>query len=160
MSSLTPIQEPVTGREDLGDLSQPIQALAQFYRAINAGDLSLMEANWENSDEASMDNPLGGIKRGWPEIRQVYDRIFSGRANVRVEFHDYTLHTTGDVFWAVGRERGSLEMDGRTLELAIRTSRLYRRSAGRWRQVHHHGSIESPGLLDAYQQALSPSSAA
>ncbi len=155
MSGVTPIQEPMTGREDLGDLSQPAQALAQFYRAFNARDLTLVEANWDNSEEASMDNPLGGIKRGWPEIRQVYEKIFGGHATVRVEFHDYTLHVMGDVFWAVGRERGRLEAGGgRTLDLAIRTTRLFRRSGGQWRQVHHHGSIESPSLLAAYQQAV------
>jgi ketosteroid isomerase-like protein len=113
-----------------------------------------MEANWDNSEEASMDNPLGGIKRGWPEIRQVYERIFTGQATVRVEFHDYTLHEAGEVFWVVGRERGRLEQDGRTLDLAIRTSRLFRRSAGGWRQVHHHGSMDDPALLDAYQRAV------
>ena len=32
--SVAPIKEPITGNEDLGDLSQPRQALAQFYRAF------------------------------------------------------------------------------------------------------------------------------
>jgi hypothetical protein len=27
-----PVQNPITGKEDLGDLSHPQQALAQFYR--------------------------------------------------------------------------------------------------------------------------------
>jgi hypothetical protein len=31
-----PIAQPVTGREALGDLSEPLQALAQFYKALNA----------------------------------------------------------------------------------------------------------------------------
>lgn len=34
---------------------------------------------------------------------------------------------------------------------AIRTSRLYRRIDGAWRQVHHHGSFEDPALLAAYR---------
>ena len=96
-----------------------------------------------------MDNPLGGIKRGWPEIRAVYERIFSGPGRVEVEFHDYTLHVIGDMFYAVGRERGILEARGTKLALAIRTSRIYRRIDGVWRQVHHHGSIDDPRLLDA-----------
>jgi ketosteroid isomerase-like protein len=114
-----------------------------------------MEQNWEQSAEAAMDNPLGGIKRGWPEIRAVYARIFGAPGKVEVEFHDYTLHVTGDVFWAVGRERGRYEGNGTSLALAIRTSRLFRRDrGGSWRQVHHHGSIEDPELLAAYQQAV------
>jgi hypothetical protein len=37
--------------------------LAEFYRAFNTRDLALMERNWISSDEASMDNPLGGSTR-------------------------------------------------------------------------------------------------
>jgi hypothetical protein len=40
------------------------------------------------------------------------------------------------------------------LELAIRTSRLYRRIDGAWRQVHHHGSFDDPDLLAAYSEAV------
>jgi hypothetical protein len=29
----------------------------------------LMEQNWDGSPEAAMDNPVGGIKREWFEIR-------------------------------------------------------------------------------------------
>ena len=35
---MNPIQSPITGNEDLGDLSQPQQALAQFYRAPRSQD--------------------------------------------------------------------------------------------------------------------------
>ena len=149
-----PIQEPVTGREELGDVSEPRQALAQFYKAINGRDVALMEKNWDSSPEAAMDNPLGGIKRGWPEIRKTYERLFSTRGTYRFEFWGYTLHQSGDVFWAVGRERGYLTRDGETLELAIRTTRLFRRTGGRWRQIHHHGSIEDPQMLGRYLAAV------
>jgi ketosteroid isomerase-like protein len=113
-----------------------------------------MEENWDPSEEAAMANPLGGIKRGWPEIREVYQRIFNDRAKVRVEFHDYTLTVAGDVFWAIGRERGVFETESRILELVIRTTRVFRRVNDRWRQIHHHGSIERPELLDAYQRSV------
>ena len=148
------IQDPITGEEKRGTLTEPAEALSQFYRAFNTRDLGLMEQNWDNSGEAAMANPLGGIKRGWPEIREVYRRIFEGRAKVRVEFHDFMLTVAGDAFWAVGRERGTSETEAGTMQLAIRTSRLFRRTNGRWRQVHHHGSIEQPEVLDAYQKSV------
>jgi hypothetical protein len=59
MAAAAPIQQPITGREPPGDPTQPIQALAQFYRAFNERDLPRMAENWHNSSEASMDNPLG-----------------------------------------------------------------------------------------------------
>jgi ketosteroid isomerase-like protein len=154
MSTYQPVQTPITGREVAGNDNEPVQALAQFYRAFNSRDLKLMAQNWDDSDEAAMDNPLGGIKRGWPEIRSVYEAIFAGAAQAQVEFYDYTLHVVGDAFYAVGRERGTFEIPGKKLDLAIRTSRIFRRTGGRWRQVHHHGSIDDPQLLGAYQEAV------
>ena len=148
------IGEPITGREDLGEVRDPRQALAQFYCALNSRDLTLMAENWEQSSDAAMDNPLGGIKRGWDEIRAVYERIFRGPARLRVEFYDYTLHESDQVFYAVGRERGRFENGPHSLDLAIRTTRIFRRAGDGWRQVHHHGSIEDPALLAAYQQAV------
>jgi len=134
----------------------PVGALAEFYRAFNERDLRLMEQNWDASPDSVMDNPLGGIMRGWPAIRGVYERLFSGAARVTVEFFDYTVHEAADAFWAIGRERGVLAQAGQPdLALAIRTSRLFQRdTTGRWRQAHHHGSIDDPKLLIDYKARL------
>ncbi len=148
-----PIQTPITGREPAAS-GGALEALTAFYRAFNGRDLELMSANWAQTDDIAMDNPLGGIRRGWPAIRQVYERLFTGPAKVYVEFYDYTLHEADGMFYAVGRERGHFERDGRRIELAIRTSRVFRKLDGHWRQVHHHGSIEDPHLLDRYQKAV------
>lgn len=153
MPSALLTEEPITGRETIADPGEPVYALAQFYRAFNTRDLALMAENWASADDIAMDNPLGGIARGWPAVRAIYERLFTGRARVAVGFHEYTLHRSDDMFYAVGRERGVLETPETTLALAIRTSRVFRRIAGRWRQVHHHGSIDDPRLLDAYQRA-------
>lgn len=151
---MMPEQKPITGTENRAAQSDPIQALSEFYHAFNARDLEAMSRNWAQTDEIAMDNPLGGIKRGWSEIRAVYDRIFSGPARVYVEFHDYTVHESGEVFYAVGRERGTFTRGDASIKLAIRTSRIFRRMNNAWRQVHHHGSIEDPDLLRRYQEAV------
>jgi len=97
---------------------------------------------------------LGGIKRGWAEIQPVYERIFKGQAKVYVEYFDYTLHETAEIFYAVGRERGYFRLGDEEITLAFRTSRIFRKIAGLWQQVHHHGSIEDPQLLAKYQTAV------
>jgi ketosteroid isomerase-like protein len=149
-----PNMVPVTGREHSIDPREPAGALAEFYRAFNGRDLALIERNWDSSDEVAMDNPLGGICRGWSDIRRVYERIFNGAAVVTVELHDYTMHRFGEMFYAVGREQGTLRAAGQSLELKIRTSRVFRFVGGRWRQVHHHGSIDDANLLARYQTAV------
>jgi ketosteroid isomerase-like protein len=134
--------------------TRPEAALEQFYAAFNGRDLALMRENWAHSDEIALDNPLGGIRRGWVEIRPLYERVFGGAARVYVEFHEYTLHGDDAFFYAVGRERGHYRMGDTELALAIRTSRVYRKIEGCWQQVHHHGSIDDPLLLARYQAAV------
>lgn len=151
---MTPEQKPITGKEHQGDLSSPYQALVQFYCAFNSSNMQMMSENWAQSDEIAMDNPLGGIKRGWAEIQPVYERIFSSPAEVYVEYFDYTIHKTAEIFYAVGRERGYFRLGGEDILLAIRTSRIFRKINKHWKQVHHHGSIEDPKLLTRYQDAV------
>jgi ketosteroid isomerase-like protein len=147
-------QVPVTGREQKELLSAQIKALSEFYEALNNRDLGLMSRNWAQTDEAIMDNPVGGIKRGWEEIKTVYERIFRSSGQYWFEFYDYSYHEAGDIFYVVGRERGEYRAGESVLKMAIRTSRVFRRIDGEWRQVHHHGSIDDPKLLAAYQDAV------
>jgi len=149
-----PVRDGITGKEQQGDWSSPYHALVQFYCAFNSRDVHMMSENWAQADDISMDNPLGGIKRGWDEIRSVYERIFAGPAEVHVEFFDYTIHETPEMFFAVGRERGYFRVGSKDITLAIRTSRIFQKRGGRWRQVHHHGSIDDPQSLTEYQSAV------
>jgi ketosteroid isomerase-like protein len=151
---MQPVQTPITGSEPLGDLTSPLQALAQFYAAFNRRDLHAMSRNWLQSADVVMHNPLGDMTRGWPEIQALYERLFNGPAKVYVEFYDYTIHTTNDIFYAVGRERGAVQVGAEHIVLAIRTSRVFQRVGGSWKQVHHHGSIDDPELLKRYQAAV------
>jgi SnoaL-like domain len=154
MATTVPVQDAITGNEELRDLTEPLQALAQFYRALNGRDIALMEQNWDNTEQAAMDNPLGGIKRGWAEIKPVYERLFRVDGDYHFEFYDYTLHQFADIFYAVGRERGHVSIRGANLDMKIRTTRVFRFDGTRWRQVHHHGSIEDPKLLADYQNSV------
>ena len=151
---IKPTQRPITGKEDQGDLSTPYKGLVQFYHAFNTNDLEEMSKNWEQSEDIAMDNPLGGIKRGWSEISSVYEKIFNGPAKVYVEYYDYTIHEHGEVFYAVGRERGFFQLGKNRVDLAIRTSRIFRKVGNSWRQTHHHGSIDDAELLATYQSAV------
>ena len=144
----------ITGAESPGPSGSADEALRQFYQGFNACDLEQVAGNWAATPEISMANPLGGLKRGWPEIRSVYERLFSSDARVYVELYYYTLQETGELFIAVGRERGELTWGPQRVELAIRTSRIYRRIGGGWRQVHHHGSMDEPERLARYQEVV------
>ncbi len=151
---MTSTPNQVTGAETRTGDGGPMDALVDFYRAFNARDLAALAANWAEGDVPSMDNPIGGIRRGWPSIREGYAKLFGGPARVQVAFHDFTGQGGADWHLFVGRERGTCETPQVSLALRIRTTRWFFRTGGVWRQVHHHGSIEEPALLASYQQAI------
>lgn len=151
---MKPNPEPVTGWESNADATSPWRALCEFYRAVNSRDLALLARNWAHSDDATMDDPMAGIRRGWPAIRDAYERLLEGPALLRAELVDYTIHETADVAWFAGRERGYVRARGMETPLEMRTTRVFRRVDARWRQVHCHASITDARLLERYIASL------
>lgn len=144
----------ITGLEPRTGDGSPLEALIGFYQAFNSGDLNALAGHWLGGMRPSMDNPIGGIRRGWPAIRVGYEKLFNGPARVLVTFHDYTSDGGADWYLFVGREKGLCCVGGACLELRIRTTRGFVKTRHGWRQLHHHGSIEEPALLADYQRAV------
>ena len=134
----------ITGKESPAGDGSALDALIDFYRSFNASDLKALAANWADGEAPSMDNPIGGIRRGWPAIKEGYAKLFNGPATVRVAFHDFSAQGNNDYHLFVGREKGLCETTAVRLELRIRTSRWFIKVDGAWRQFHHHGSNQRP----------------
>lgn len=129
--------------------------LETFYHAFNQRSLTVLEKVWAPDASILLANPLGGIVRGLGEIRALYRRVFEGPARVWVEYYDVTQFGDGEHAVFVGRERGELVHGDQRLPLAFRTTRYFQRIHGvGFRQVHHHGSMDDPSALAAYQRAV------
>lgn len=144
----------IAGAEPKAEDGSPLDALIEFYQAFNAGDLHGLEAVWLGGEAPSMDNPIGGIRRGWGAIAEGYSKLFNGPANVHVTFHDFSSQGGNDWHLFVGRERGSCVTAAERLEIAFRTTRWFVRQDNGWRQLHHHGSVEDPDMLRDYQRLI------
>lgn len=72
-----------------------------------------------------------------------------------VTFGDIVEYGGLDHVVFAGRETGEYVLDdGDPVPLSIRTTRYLRYSDVRWLQFHHHGSIDNPEELAAYQAAV------
>src|SRR5271156_4697408 len=96
----------------------------------SGGDLDGLAAIWADGDAPSMDNPIGGIRRGWPAIREGYAKLFQGAARVQVAFHDFTSQGGGDWHLFVGREKGVCRTATESLDVRFRTTRWFVRTSG------------------------------
>lgn len=133
-----------------------VAALETFYHALDNADLDVLRAVWSPDPLAQLNNPVGGIVRSGDAIADLYRRIFGGGLDVQVTFTDAATHLGRDTAVFAGREVGSYAgRDGERVPLRIRTSRVFtwHGDQGRWLQVHHHGSIDDPAALAAYQAA-------
>ncbi len=148
------LPEVITGQEMIDDNSHPLKALISFYKYFNARDAEQAANNWASQYAIAMSNPIGGIRRNWNAIREGYGKIMQGKARVYVEYYDFNFHQFDDVFYVEGRERGSLVAGDIKLGLKIRTSRIYKLFDHQWKQIHHHGSMDNPELLQRYQQVI------
>jgi hypothetical protein len=160
MTEHTDISFGPESRNRLAEIRDPsvngaVAALESFYFALNNRDLNALLATWSSSPLTQLNNPVGGILRGTDSIGDLYARIFDGSLNVQVTFHDVIAYDGERHAIYAGRESGSyVAPAGTSVPLDIRTSRYFRYEDGRWGQHHHHGSIDDPDALRAYQQAV------
>lgn len=136
-----------------------VAALETFYYALNQRDVDAMSAVWSHDELAQLNNPVGGVLRGGAEAVALYGRIFASGTRLEVTFGDAVTYQHPATAVFAGREIGTYSVaGGPATPLEIRTSRFfaYDDTAGRWVQVHHHGSIDESDALRAYQNALTP----
>ena len=139
------------------DLGGARAALETFYYAFNHRDADVFERVWVRDPLVQLNNPLGGMLRGADDITALYQRIFNSPARVEVSFGDAVAYQAAGMVVFAGRETGQFtDPAGRNVPLRIRTTRVfaYDQAAGRWGQVHHHGSIDEPDALRDYQHAV------
>lgn len=130
--------------------------LESFYYAFNHRNMDVFSQIWANDELIQLNNPLGGILRGYESIANLYQGIFIGPASVWVELSDIVEYQSNDMVVFAGREHGEFTKGEISVSLSIRTSRIIQwlgTDVG-WKQTHHHGSIDDPKLLAEYQKAV------
>lgn len=133
-----------------------LASLETFYYAFNNRDIDTFKKIWLNHELIQLNNPLGGIIRGILPITELYNKIFNGQARVWVELTDVVSYISNEMITFAGQEIGEFSIEGQTIDLNIRTTRIfgYSDNKGQWFQIHHHGSIDNVELLDRYQKAV------
>ncbi|GLY90395.1 YybH family protein [Actinoallomurus iriomotensis] len=139
------------------DREGAVAALETFYYALNNADADTLAEVWSDDELAQLDNPVGGIIRSGAAIAGLYRRIFASGMDLSVTFTDAATYLTADTAVFAGRERCEYtEPERGRVPVEFRTSRFFAwvPDDGRWRQIHHHGSVDDPDALRAYQAAV------
>lgn len=97
---------------------------------------------WHPLPQVTLFGAWGPIERGYARLAQTFAWVggrFSGGALVA---EDVEIHTSGDLAYTVGFERGLVAIDGGPAKLMkIRVTHIYQRIDGRWALVHRHADF-------------------
>ena len=132
----------INGKETI-ELPPEYKVLSEYYNALSSANISKMKKNWSKEVTTAFTNPLGGIVRSYKDVINSHDELFNSPIEIDVEYYDIEISNMDNGFLSVGRERGVMIIDGESIDVAFRTSRLFVKEEGKYKQLHHHGSFEN-----------------
>jgi uncharacterized protein (TIGR02246 family) len=132
----------------------PDDTEAEFYEALQAGDIERLMAVWSDDDDVVCVHPGGPRVVGHRAIRAAFEAIFAnGAIPVRPEkvrrlvTHACAVHSVLERVDIVGEH-------GPQLAWVVATN-VYVKTAQGWRLVAHHASPGSPGEVQEIAEAAS-----
>jgi len=143
----------INGKET-GTLPKEYEALHKYYAALNTGNIQKMKDVWSKEKTTAFTSPLGGIVRTYKEVVEAHEVLFSIPIKIHVEYYDIEITHLENGFSSVGRERGIMIINGESVDVAFRTSRLFVKEKGVYKQLHHHGSFEDIAIQERIMNLL------
>jgi ketosteroid isomerase-like protein len=125
-------------------MQTPDEIEAQFYEAMQQGNLDRMMAVWADDDEAVCVHPGGARVIGAGAIRASFGAIF-GKGGVAV--HPQSVHRVQTLSCAVHHlvEHVALRSEGQPRLVHVHATNVYLKTEQGWRMVAHHASPGNAG---------------
>jgi ketosteroid isomerase-like protein len=121
------------------------QATAQFYTSLNAmftGDAGPMQEIWSHADDVTYMSPAGGFQVGWDAVRDKWEEQAALKLGGKVEPSELRTTVGNDLAFTQCYERGeNLDSQGRTMQVSIRATNLFRKENGQWKMIGHHTDL-------------------
>jgi len=135
-------------------MATPQDIEAQFYEALQRGDIEALMAVWSDDEDIVCVHPGGPRIVGAAAIRATFDSIF---ANGPISVHAEKLRTVNTGHCAVHNlmERVDISTDEGPNTAWVIATNVYIKTDQGWRLVAHHASPGSPRELQEVTEAPS-----
>lgn len=124
--------------------ASPDDVEAQFYEALQRGDLQKLMALWADDEEIVCVHPGGPRVVGPQAISAAFEAIFANNAVPVVPEQVHRLHATGVAVHHLV-ERISVNTNEGVQTAWVLATNVYLKTAMGWRMVAHHASPGTPG---------------
>lgn len=126
----------------------PDDVEAQFYEALQRGDLSKLMSLWADDDEIVCVHPGGPRIVGPAAISAAFEAIFANGAIPVVPEQVHRLHTVSSAVHHL-QERITVRTDEGEQTAWVLATNVYLKTAQGWRMVAHHASPGPPEVVSA-----------
>ena len=123
--------------------ASPDDVEAQFYEALQRGDLSRLMAIWADDDDIACVHPGGPRIVGPQAISAAFEAIFANGGVPVIPEQVRRLHAVGLAVHHLV-ERISVRTDEGTQTAWVLATNVYLKTATGWRMVAHHASPGAP----------------
>jgi uncharacterized protein (TIGR02246 family) len=123
--------------------SSPDDVEAQFYEALQRGDIARLMAVWADDDEVVCVHPGGGRLIGAAAIRESFEAIFNNGVVPAVPEQVHRLQGLGSAVHHLV-ERIAITGKNGPQDAWVLTTNVYVKTAQGWRLAAHHASPASP----------------
>lgn len=124
-------------------LASPDDIEAQFYEALQRGDIERLMAVWSDDDEIVCVHPGGPRVVGPGAIRTTFEAIFANGAIPVQPQRVRRVHSTGSAVHNLFERVDIATAEGNQTAWVLATN-VYVKTAQGWRMVAHHASPGSP----------------
>ncbi len=138
-------------------LASPEDTEAEFYEALQRGDLERLMALWADDDEIVCVHPGGPRVIGAAAIRASFEAIFLHNPIPVVPQQVHRLHTLGTAVHHLVESITVVTNEGPRTAWVLATN-VYVKTAQGWRLVAHHASPGAVGMAEADATAGGPHS--
>ncbi len=135
---MTRTQPPAAALHD-----SPDDVEAQFYEALQRGDITLLMAVWADDDDIACVHPGGGRLIGPAAIRESFEAIFANGAIPVLPEQVRRLQALGSAVHHLV-ERIAITGPQGPQEAWVLATNVYVKTAQGWRLAAHHASPASP----------------
>lgn len=120
------------------------KASKKFYEALQAlftGDTVLMEKIWSHADDVTYLGPQGGVLTGWQQVLKAWKEQAALKLQGSIEAKDMHIFQEGDIAISQAYEVGSNYIDGKSQNVRIRATNIFRKENGEWKMISHHTDL-------------------
>jgi ketosteroid isomerase-like protein len=109
-----------------------------FYQAMQALDLTQMEAVWWHEDWVRCLHPGWDLLLGWEAVRESWETIFSSTVKMNVSISRPLVHVISDVAWVSCVEHVTSTVENDFVTALVEATNIFVQRNDQWRLAHHH----------------------